>query len=156
MMVYAATLLLAARLTAAQPDACQVLNKADLAAVQGEAFTSTKLSPRDGGTQCFYQLPTFTKSVSVDVRYRGARKFWDDTFEHEREHEAGEADEKVTPPVKVRGVGSEAMWVSSRVAGSLYVRKGDSLLRVSVGGPGDTKEKIARSKQLALRALRRM
>ena len=149
-----ATLLLAARLHAAQPDACQVLTKADLAAVQGEEFASTKLSPRDGGTQCFYQLPTFVKSVSVDVRYGGARKFWDETFE--REHEADDPDEKVTPPVKVRGVGSEAMWVSSRVAGSLYVRKGDALLRVSVGGPGDTKEKIARSKRLALRALKRM
>ena len=155
-MMLIATLLMAARLTAAQPDACQVLTKADLAAVQGEEFTSAKLSqPRSGGTQCFYQLPTFTKSVSVDVRYSGAKKFWDETFEHEHE-EAGEPDEKVTPPVKVGGVGSEAMWVGSRVAGSLYVRKGDKLLRVSVGGPGDNKEKIARSKRLALAALRRM
>jgi hypothetical protein len=153
-MILTAALFLAARLTAAQPDACQVLSKADLEAVQGEAFASTKLSPRDGGTQCFYQLPTFTKSVSVDVRYRGAKKFWDETFEHEREE--ADADEKVTPPVKVSGIGSEAMWVSSRVAGSLYVRKGDKLLRVSVGGPGGTKEKIERSKRLALRALRRM
>ena len=153
-MILLSALLLAARLHAAQPDACQVLTKADLAAVQGEAFASTKLSPREGGTQCFYQLPTFTKSVSVDVRYKGGRKFWDATFE--REHEADDPEEKVTPPVKVSGVGSEAMWVSSRVAGSLYVRKGDALLRVSVGGPGGTKEKIERSKRLALRAMKRM
>jgi len=155
MMLLIATFLLAAQLPAARPDACQVLTKADIAAVQGEAFTSTKLStPHDGGTQCFYQLPTFTNSVSVDVKYRGARKFWDETFE--REHESDDPDEKTTPPVKVRGVGSEAMWVSSRVAGSLYVRKGDALLRVSVGGAGGTKEKIDRSKRLALKALRRM
>lgn len=154
MTMWMSAMFLAARLAAAQPDACQVLSKADLAAVQGEPFASTKLSQRGGGTQCFYELPTFTKSVSVDVRYSGARKFWDEIFE--REHEADDPEEKVTPPVKVSGVGSEAMWVSSRVAGSLYVRKGDKLLRVSVGGPGDTKEKIARSKRLALAALRRM
>jgi hypothetical protein len=153
MTLLTATLFLAAQLHAARPDACQVLTKADIAAVQGEAFTSTKLStPRNGGTQCFYELPTFVNSVSVDVKYSGARKFWDETFERE----ADESEEKTAPPVKVRGVGSEAMWVSSRVAGSLYVRKGDALLRVSVGGAGGTKEKIERSKRLALRALRRM
>lgn len=153
-MTFFAMFVLAAQLRAAQPDACKVLTKADLAAVQGEAFTSTKLSPRDGGTTCIYQLPTFTKSVSVDVRYSGGRKFWDETFD--RGHETDDPDEKITPPVTVPGVGSEAMWVSSRVAGSLYVRKGDKLLRVSVGGPGGTEEKIARSKRLALRALKRM
>lgn len=154
-MILFATLLMAAQLRAAQPDACHVLTKADTEAVQGEAFTDTKLTPRDGGaSQCFYELPTFTKSVSVDVRYRGGRKFWDETFEHEREGE--EKDEKVAPPLKVRGVGSEAMWVGGKVAGSLYVRKGDAVLRVSVGGAGDTKEKLARSKRLALRALKRM
>jgi len=151
-MILFATLLMAAQLRAAQPDACRVLTKADLQAVQGEPFAEAKLTTRDVGTQCFYQLPTFTKSVSVDVRYRGARKFWDETFEHEEQ----EKDEKTAPPVKVRGVGSEAMWVSSKVAGSLYVRQGDKLLRVSVGGAGGPNEKLARSKRLALRALKRM
>jgi len=153
-MILCATLLMAAQLRAAQPDACQVLTKADLQAVQGEPFADAKLTQRDGGTQCFYELPTFTKSVSVDVRYRGARKFWDETFEHEREGE--EKEEQKAPPIKVRGVGSEAMWVSSTVAGSLYVRKGDKLLRVSVGGAGGPNEKLERSKRLALRALKRM
>ena len=151
-MILFATLLMAAQLRAAQPDACQVLTKADLQAVQGEPFADAKLTTRDGGTQCFYELPTLVNSVSVDVKYSGARKFWDETFE--REHD--ESEEKTAPPVKVRGVGSEAMWVSSRVAGSLYVRKGDALLRVSVGGAGGTKEKIERSKRLALKALARM
>jgi len=153
-MIWLAFLMMAAQPRAAQPDACALLTKADLAMVQGEAFTSTKLSALDTGTRCFYQLPTFSKSVSVDLMRRGGRRFWDQTFEHE--HESDDADEKVTPPLKVKGVGSEAMWVSSRVAGSLYVRKGDALLRVSVGGPGDAKEKIERSKKLALRALRRL
>jgi hypothetical protein len=141
-------------LMATRPDACQLLTKADVAAVQGEAFTSAKLSPRTGGTACFYQLPKFTDSVSLDVMRTGGREFWEEHFE--REHEADDADEKASPPLAVRGVGSEAMWVSSKVAGSLYVRKGDALLRVSVGGPGSVQEKITRSKRLAIRALRRL
>ena len=57
----------------ARPDACQILTKKEISAVQGEAYNDTKLTPRNGGSQCFYQLPTFTKSVSVDV-IRGSGK----------------------------------------------------------------------------------
>ena len=141
-----ATLLLATHL-----DACSVLTKADIAAVQGETFTAAKLTDRKGSTTCFYQLPTFTKSVSVDVMHKGAREFFE-----EAEHEEGEQEEEAKPPKEIKGIGSEAMWVGGRVAGSLYVRKGDKLVRVSVGGPGSEQEKIATSKKLAARALKRM
>ena len=134
-------------------DACHVLTKGDIAAVQGESFTAAKLTTSGATTQCFYQLPTFTSSVSVDLTPRGGRKFWEETFEAEHE---SEADEKLTPPAKVGGVGSEAMWVGSRVAGSLYVRKGDKVLRISVGGAGSEKEKLAKSKRLAKKALKRL
>jgi hypothetical protein len=153
-------MLIATVLLAAQIDACGVLTRADIAAVQGETFTATKLSTRPGATTCFYQLPTFTKSVSVDVMKKGAREFWEETFEneeHERERERErEEEEEARPPKKIDGVGNEAMWVGGRVAGSLYVRKGDKLVRVSVGGPGSEAEKIARSKKLAAKALKRM
>jgi len=150
-MMLFATLILAAQL-----DACHVLLPKDVAAVQGEAFTGTKLSNRGDSTTCFYQLPTFSRSVSVDLMRSGGRDYWDKNFEHEREEQEHEAGEVKRPPVKVRGVGSEALWVTSRAAGSLYVRKGDALLRISVGGPGTEAEKIARSKSLALKALKRL
>lgn len=154
-MIFLATVMLATQL-----DACHVLLPEDVAAVQGEAFTDAKLSKRDGSTTCFYQLPSFSKSVSVDLMRRGGREYWEKNFENEREerdHERKrEEGEKEQPRVKVRGVGSEALWVPSRVSGSLYVRKGDSLIRVSVGGPGTDEEKIARSKALALKALKRL
>jgi len=143
-----ATVVLAATL-----DACHILTKADIASVQGEAYTAAKLTTRDARDQCFYELPTFSKSVSIDLTRKGGRDFWEKTFEGEHE---SEADEKATPPAKVGGVGSEAFWVGSRVSGSLYVRKGDKVLRVSVGGPGDDKEKLAKSKKLALLALKRL
>jgi hypothetical protein len=153
-MIFLATVVLAAQL-----DACHVLLPEDVAAVQGEAFTETKLSKRKTSTTCFYQLPTFSKSVSVDLMRKGGREYWEENFEREREEDREEAEREgkvKRPPVKVRGVGSEALWVTSRVAGSLYVRKGDAVLRISVGGPGTDEEKIARSKELALKALKRL
>lgn len=150
-------MLFASLFFAATLDACHVLQPKDVAAVQGEAFTETKLSAHETSTTCFYQLPTFSKSVSVDLMRSGARAFWKKTFEREegeeREHEEAEAKR---PPRKVRGIGSEAFWVGSHAAGSLWVRKGDALLRISVGGPGTDDEKIARSKKLALVALKRL
>jgi hypothetical protein len=97
--------------------------------------------------------------VSVDLMRKGGREYWEENFEREREEDREEAEREgkvKQPPVKVRGVGSEALWVTSRVAGSLYVRKGDAVLRISVGGPGTDEEKIARSKELALKALKRL
>jgi hypothetical protein len=129
-----------------------------VAAVQGEAFTNTTLTTRGKSTTCFYQLPTFSKSVSVDLMRSGAREFWEKNFEEERERarEREEPGEKESEPMKIRGLGSEALWVGGRGTGSLYVRKGDSMVRVSVGGPGTEKEKIERSKKLALKALQRL
>lgn len=152
-------MLIATLLFAVKIDACNILTKADVAAVQGEAFTAAKLSSRRGATTCFYQLPTFTKSVSVDLMRSGGREFWEEHFEreeHEQEREREEEGERESPPLEVRGVGSEAFWIGGRAAGSLYVRKGDAMVRVSVGGAGSAKEKIARSKRLAIRALKRL
>ena len=151
-MLLAAILLATAAHTVARPsaDACSLLTKNDIAAVQGEAFTATKLTTHDDVSQCFYQLPTFTKSVSVDVIRD--KSFWTEHFDHAEEHEKEEAH----PPREIHGLGDDALWIGGRMAGSLYVRKGNAVLRVSVGGPGSEAEKIARSKTLAARALRRM
>ena len=135
-------------------DACHVLTKNEIAAVQGAPYTAAKLTTHGNTTTCFYQLPLFINSVSVDVTRTGAKEYWDQHFEHEA---AGEApEEKVSPPLEVSGVGDDALWVGSRTAGSLYVRKGDAMLRVSVGGAGTDKEKIAKSKRLAHKALKRL
>jgi hypothetical protein len=148
---------------AAPRNACEVLTRADLAAVQGEAFAGTKHSSRGATSQCFYQLPSFVNSVSLDLT-RNGREYWEQHFEsgeeHERrrkrEREEEEEGEKEHPPQRVKGVGDEAFWVGGQLAGSLYVRKGDSVLRVSVGGKGSEKEKIAKSKTLAQKALKRL
>jgi len=153
--------LLAGALILASLNACEVLTKRDVGAVQGEAFVDAKLSSRAGVSQCFYQLSTFTKSVSVDVILDRGEEYWDQRFERDeeekgKEREEEEEGEEKHPPLRVRGVGDEAFWAGGPLAGSLYVRKGDAVLRVSVGGPWSEQEKIVRSKRLASKALRRL
>jgi len=147
-------MMLATLILAAQLDACHVLSKQDVAAVQGEAFTRTTLTARGESATCFYELPTFSKSVSVDVMHSGAREYWEKNIEKEREPE--EPGEVELEPRKIRGIGSEALWVGARGTGSLYVRQGDAMVRVSVGGPGTEQEKIEKSKKLARKALKRL
>jgi hypothetical protein len=145
---------------AAPRNACEVLTRADVAAVQGQEFADAKHSSRGATSQCFYQLPSFASSVSLDLT-RDGREYWEEHFEGGEEHERGrereeEEGEEEHPPRRVKGVGDEAFWVGGHMTGSLYVRKGDAVLRVSVGGKGSEEEKIARSKTLAQKALKRL
>jgi hypothetical protein len=149
-----------------------VLSARDVERVQGQAFKSVKLTETDANglkvSQCFYALPSFASSVSVDVMRGRTGEFWrahfanaterrDDDEEREsetRNHSA--AEEHETAARKIRGIGEAAVWSGSRVAGALYVLHGDTIVRVSVGGPGSEEQKIERSKKLAARALRKL
>ena len=136
-------------------------------------------------SQCFFTLPTFNNSISLVVTQKGdgadgrdPKEFWEATFdrasegerekerdrksEKEREKEKArdknreEEEEEAVPPQKIAGVGDEAFWTGSRVGGALYVLKGSSYLRVSVGGAGNQQSKINKSKALARLALKRL
>ena len=136
-------------------------------------------------SQCFFTLPTFNNSISLVVTQKGdgadgrdPKEFWEATFdrasegerekerdkksEKEREKEKArdknreEEEEEAAPPQKIAGVGDEAFWTGSRVGGALYVLKGSSYLRVSVGGAGNQQSKISKSKALARLALKRL
>jgi len=161
------------------PNACQILTQRDVARVQGQSFKSVKLTESNENglrvSQCFYALPSFTNSISVDVMRGRTAAFWRSHFANAREakddddekdrdrtappsrepsHEAEEEHENSAR--KVRGIGDAAVWSGNRVAGALYVLKGDTILRISVGGGGSQEEKIERSKKLAARALRKV
>lgn len=164
--------------TKAKTDACSLLTTSDIQSVQNEAVKETNASGSSQGgfsvSQCFFTLPTFTKSISLQVTQRadGAggrdpREFWTATFHREREAEKdrrdnkkknarGEEEEENTPPLKVSGVGDEGFWVGSRVGGALYVLKGDSYIRVSIGGTGTQSDQIQRSKTLAQKVVARL
>ena len=133
--------------------------------------------------QCYYALPTSVNSVVVNVTTAkdavGApnpRDFWEGTFgkeageekdqekkrekEKPKKPEAGErreeAGEEAAKPEKVAGLGDEAFWIGSRVGGALYVLKKDLFFRISVGGAGDEKAKLNKSKTLAQNVLKRL
>ena len=163
------------RSTAQVSDACSLLTSEEIASVQGETVQATKGGSRaDGGlstSQCFFQLPTFSRSISLEVTedVSGSGKteqFWERRFgegaerseaEEERAERQRELGEKAETgeqsvdagPQPVEGIGDEAFWSGTQVNGSLYVRKGPSIIRLSVGGPADQAAKIEAAKRLA-------
>ena len=155
-----------------ESDPCELLSSAEIQSVQGEAVSATKGDRHSSGafisSQCFYTLPTYSKSISLDVmRPSGDRRdtaqFWDRRF-----HSADpDADEEATErtqtsknsagdreaeeekakarPQPVSGVGDEAFWTGTQVNGSLYIRRGSDIIRISIGGPDDQPTKIRKS-----------
>ncbi len=169
--------------TAAQPstNACDVLSQKDVAAVQGESYAERKLSTTTEGavriSQCFYRLPTFSKSLSVTVMRdavgsaRGATiAWWNARFastEPSEERDEGksartesrgreEGNESGHGPVRVDGIGDQAIWTGNRLMGELDVLDHGAVVRVSVGGAGDVEQRIAKSKRLAAIMLKRL
>jgi hypothetical protein len=122
-------------------------------------------------------MPTYNKSVSLEVTRSSSgksgqtvRQFWKDRFpdsvlkekesERERERERGKEEEEnegeAQKPLKITGIGDEAFWTGSAIAGALYVLKGKSYLRLSIGGTEDRDAKIKKLKTLARYALKRL
>lgn len=131
--------------------------------MQGEALQTTLPSEREYGeyfiAQCYYQLPTITNSVVVNVttpkeRGKSVKEFWRST--HAEAGRGKEPEEKESGPEKIAGVGEDAYWEASGIAGALYVLKKDAVLRISVGGASDSRTKLEKSKTLAQKALARL
>jgi hypothetical protein len=160
-------------------DPCSLLTSADVAAVQGEPVEQTKPSNQPGTgllmLQCLFLTATPTKSVSLAVAAPSAvspRAFWRKQF-HTGQDAAKEKDsakaekksvaerkeqeeEESTRPRAIAGLGEEAYWVGGPIAGALYVLKGNTFLRISVGGIREESTRIEKSKALARVALKRM
>ncbi|HET9165555.1 MAG TPA: hypothetical protein VFP11_06130 [Candidatus Angelobacter sp.] len=159
-----------------KPDPCTLLTSADIQAVQGDAMQDTKPSTQPAGglvmSQCLFRTASPSKSVSLAVASAGSvspRAFWQKQFHgkpesDERENEkplAGRKDTKEeetesTLPRMIKGVGEQAYWVGSPMVGALYVLKGDSFLRISVGGVREEAARIQKSVALARLALKRL
>lgn len=159
-------------------DPCSLLTSADIAAVQGEPAQQTKPGNQQGAdltmSQCLFRTTTQTKSVSLAVAAPGAmspRAFWRKQFhaghdaakekepagaEKKSMAEHKEQEEESTRPRAIRGLGEEAYWVGGPIAGALYVLKGNTFLRISVGGIREESARIEKSTALARIALKRM
>jgi hypothetical protein len=158
-------------------DPCSLLSNDDIKAVQGEQPTQTQRSDRgDSGyivSQCYYSLPTTSDSVVLNVTTaaegagaRHPRDFWKETFtdneaknkkrDREGKERKGEEEEEAGKPEKITGLGDDAYWSASRVGGALYVLRQDLFFRISVGGPGDVRSKLNKSRILARKVLQRL
>jgi hypothetical protein len=164
-------------------DPCSLLTSAEIAAVQGEPVQQAKPSDQPGTgllmLQCLFRTTTPTKSVSLAVAAPSAmspRAFWrkqfhpgqdaakeKDSARAEKKSVAGrneqkeqEEEEESTRPRAIAGLGEEAYWVGGPIAGALYVLKGNTFLRISVGGIREEPARIEKSKALARVALKRL
>jgi hypothetical protein len=162
--------------TAKQPkaDPCALLTSADVQAVQGDPVQETKPSTQPGGglvmSQCLFRTTTPSKAISLAIASPGAispRRFWQKQFHsgkpapdekeksekkpvagQKKQEKEGEEDES-TRPRPIAGVGEESYWVGSPMVGALYVLKGNTFLRISVGGVREESARIEKSVALA-------
>ncbi len=161
-------------------DACGLLTSADIQAVQGDPVQETKPSTQPGDglimSQCLFRTATPSKSVSVAMASPGSispRTFWQKQFHSgkssteekekaEKKPIAGskkqekEEDDESTRPRAIAGVGEEAYWVGGPMVGALYVLKGNTFVRISVGGVREEPARIEKSVALARLALKRL
>jgi hypothetical protein len=139
--------------------ACALLTSAEISAVQGETPTRTKPSASSGPgllvERCFFELPSFPRSISLEItRGPGVRALWQRSFHEKRE--TGREEEEKDQPQRVRGLGEEAFWVGNPRLGGLYVLRKDAMLRLAVGGAGSIEGKLRKLRRLARKALPRM
>jgi hypothetical protein len=187
-----------------QSKTCALLSGEELKAAWGEAPTDAQGSEHAVGplsmSQCFFRLPTFDKSVNLEV-VRAApgadagalKEYWrkrfhpeavearergrelkeerererEEMLERERaagqlreggreEEEEGGEDAEDSRPQRVPGLGEEAYLTGNRINATLFVLKGDAVLRLSVSGPDERPAKLKAAAALAAKALKRL
>lgn len=148
------------------PDACTLLTSDEIKNVLGEPVQETKPSSNAAAavatSQCYFALPTAANSAVLTAMRQGSgnatREWWEETFHREHDDEKGEREEgeKKAKPEKVENLGDEAFWTPSKVGGALYVLKGDTTIRLSVGGKDDLPTKLKKSRALAELVLKRL
>jgi hypothetical protein len=148
-------------LLAAVPGPCSLLTAAEIQSVQKESPELAKESSQPAGdlavSQCFYQLPTFAKSISLELTTgAGAKTYWKKAFHEARPKEKEEEGEAKEEPERVKGLGEEAFWTGSVRLGGLYVLKKGSILRLSIGGSETKDAKLKKLRALAKSALKRL
>lgn len=143
-------------------DACALLANDEVKGVLG-----VDVREREPGTQnvhgllmaqCYFGTST-PRSVSVAIgrttkiegRTVTPYQFWQRQF-HPREAARGDASAARAIP----GVGDEAFWSGTRLGGALFVLRSRTVIRVSVGGVQDEQDRLAKSRALAVAALRHL
>ncbi|MGC2696489.1 MAG: hypothetical protein WA738_11930 [Candidatus Angelobacter sp.] len=158
-------------------DVCKLLNSADIEGVQDErveeAIPSAQPSSGLLMSQCLFRTSTPAKSVSIALAAPSTQKpkdYWRKQFHGEADEEkskngvtgnqkkgAQESErEEESKPRTIAGIGDEAFWVGGPISGALYVLRGNTFIRVSVGGVRAESARIEKSVSLARAALRHL
>ncbi len=136
-------------------DPCALISDDELEAITGVRPESKKPSQNESKglrvSQCYVQMPTAADSIVFALFQRGdvnapdPRRVWEETFDREAEAERereGEEEKELARPEKLEGVGDEAFIMPQRFGAAIYVLKGRTFIRLSIGGgPGDVHEK---------------
>ena len=143
---------------AALAGACALLTAPEVASVQGEEPTKVRQTkPHSDTSQCLFSGPTVANFVVVEVT-RGPRVA--QLAERMRLAAAVEGEESgefEAPAVeRIEGLGDEAFWAEGAHQGALYVRRGETLLRVAVGGDEGKAAKMTKLRLLVSKALGRL
>jgi hypothetical protein len=152
-------------------DACALIERSEIASVQGAQVQSTTPSTQANGalaiSQCYYTVTSVDGSKNLSVHLQvikadpknpnAVKEYWERAFGDKEDKGEKEKEEKESgPPQPVRDVGEEAFWIGNARIGALYALKKGKLVRVSVGGPDDPKTRLEKSKKLVANVLRRL
>jgi len=148
-------------------DACSLLTSEEIQTVLGEPLKERKADVSSqgelSGSQCFFELPTFSNSISLQVVQRETgtqasdpKQVWNEMFHKEQPPPVGEGARRKEPPERIEGMGDEAFWAGNEKIGAFYVLKGSYYIRLSVGGGDDKPTKIKNLRNLAQLVLKRL
>jgi len=154
-------------------DACALIEKAEIQAVQGAPVQSTVPSTQSSGalaiSQCYYTVSSGDGSKNLSVHLEviqadpkspnAVKEYWERSFGEKGKTEKGEREEEEKeskPPQRVSGVGEEAFWIGNSRVGALYALKKGKLVRVSIGGADDPKTRLEKTKKLVVSVLKRL
>jgi hypothetical protein len=146
--------------------ACGLLTNAEIERIAGTPVVERKPTTQPTGgllmSQCYFGSST---SRSVSLAVAGAApgrtkltptEYWRQQFHRRESGERQGERERESEARAIPGVGDEAYWAGNRIAGALYVLRGRTFLRISVGGISDEAQRIETSKALAVAALKRL
>lgn len=163
-------------------DACALIADEEMISVQKDQIKKKTNSSKVSGallvSQCFYEMNDYPKSISFQITQPSAnaavkadiREIWEKQYkrepeadndreeEQERDKDKKDSGKKETESsrLNVPNLGDEALHVGNRLSESLYVLKGNNILRIGIGGTDNEKVRFEKLKKLAEYALKRL
>jgi hypothetical protein len=151
-------------------DACTMIDKSEIAAVQGAPVQSVVPNTQLNGaltiSQCYFTVNSADGSQNLSVHLEviqadskspnAVKEYWERSFGEKQKGADAEEEKEGNAPQAVSGLGDEAFWIGNAKVGALYAMKKSKMVRVSIGGAGDSKTKIEKSKRLVADVLQRL